>query len=114
MLPSVLAQGVSLDSSEFGVLYDQSVGLQFLEYAQGLRAMVPWRQPAIDVLRIATIEAATTVAAQDHLGTLEPGKLADIVLLDEDPLENIQNAMSVWRVMLGGRVYGSDPDLSAR
>ncbi|MGI9628580.1 MAG: amidohydrolase family protein [Longimicrobiales bacterium] len=72
------------------------------------------RIPAIDILRIATIEAATTVGAQDHLGSLEAGKLADIVLLDEDPLEDIRHAESIWQVMLEGRLYGSDPELARR
>ena len=61
----------------------------------------------IDILRIATIQAAETVGATDELGTLEPGKLADIVLLDEDPLENIANATSIWRVIQGGNVFSS-------
>ncbi len=61
----------------------------------------------IEVLRIATITAAETVGADDELGTLEPGKLADIVLLDKDPLANISNAMSIWRVVLNGRVFNS-------
>jgi len=61
----------------------------------------------IDILRIATIQAAETVGAAEELGTLEPGKLADIVLLDEDPLANIANATSIWRVIQGGNVFSS-------
>ena len=45
----------------------------------------------IDILRISTIQAAETVGAGNELGSLEPGKLADIVLLDEDPLQDIAN-----------------------
>ncbi len=40
---------------------------------------------SLDVLRIATQEAAAAAGAEDHLGTLEVGKLADIVLLDANP-----------------------------
>ncbi len=61
----------------------------------------------IEVLRIATLEAAETVGAADELGSLEPGKLADIVLLDRDPLANISNAASVWKVVQGGRVFSA-------
>ena len=61
----------------------------------------------IDILRIATIGAAELVGAAGELGTLEPGKLADIVLLDDDPLEDIANATTIWRVILGGRVFSS-------
>ena len=65
----------------------------------------------IDVLRIATVEAAEMVGAEDHLGSLESGKLADVVLLDENPLADIRNATSIWRVILEGRVFAGDPRL---
>ena len=61
--------------------------------------------PAIDVLRMATQRAADQVGASADLGSLTPGKLADIVLLDRDPLENIRNTQSIWQVVKGGRVF---------
>ena len=39
------------------------------------------------------------------IGTLEVGKLADLLVLDGDPTENIRNTERVSRVMLGGRLY---------
>jgi imidazolonepropionase-like amidohydrolase len=62
----------------------------------------------LDVLRIATQNGAEAVGAQDDLGTIEPGKLADIVLLDKNPLENIKNTQTIWRVFKGGWMF--DPD----
>lgn len=62
----------------------------------------------LEVLRIATLEAAEALGAQDDLGTLEPGKLADIVLLDRNPLEDIKNTQTVWQVIKGGWVF--DPE----
>ena len=62
----------------------------------------------LDVLRIATQEGAAAVGAEDHLGTLEPGKLADIVLLDASPLDDIKNTQTIWRVIKGGLVF--DPE----
>ena len=65
-----------------------------------------------EVLRMATEEAAAAVGAGD-LGTLAPGKIADIVLLSADPLEDIHNTEAIWRVIKGGWLY--DPDkLSAQ
>jgi Tol biopolymer transport system component len=61
----------------------------------------------LEVLRMATEEAAAAVGAAD-LGTLAPGKLADIVLLSADPLQDIHNTEAIWRVIKGGRLF--DPD----
>jgi imidazolonepropionase-like amidohydrolase len=58
-------------------------------------------------LRIATEEAATAVGSGD-LGTLAPGKVADIVLLSADPLQDIHNTEAIWRVIKGGWLF--DPD----
>lgn len=62
----------------------------------------------LEVLRMATEEAATAVGADAHLGQLAPDKLADIVLLDANPLDNIHNTQAIWRVVKGGWVY--DPN----
>lgn len=48
---------------------------------------------------------AQTLGMQRDLGTLEAGKLADLVVLDANPLENIQNSDNVSHVMIGGRLY---------
>ncbi len=64
--------------------------------------------PPLEVLRISTQQAAEAVGAQDDVGTLEPGKLADIVLLDKNPLEDIKNTQTIWRVIKGGWLL--DPD----
>jgi Tol biopolymer transport system component/imidazolonepropionase-like amidohydrolase len=61
----------------------------------------------LEVLRIATEEAAKAVGAGD-LGTLAPGKIADIVLLSADPLKDIHNTETIWRVIKGGRLYNPD------
>jgi len=66
----------------------------------------------LEALRIATEEAAAAVGAGD-LGTLPPGKIADVVLLSADPLQDIHNTEAIWRVIKGGWLF--DPDnLSAQ
>jgi imidazolonepropionase-like amidohydrolase len=44
-----------------------------------------------------------------ELGTVEPGKLADLILVDGDPLADISNLRSVRYVVAGGRMYESAP-----
>src|SRR5262249_43925330 len=59
----------------------------------------------IDILRIATTGAAEAVGANGELGSLEPGKLADILLLDANPLDDIRNSQRIWRIVKGGHVF---------
>ena len=61
--------------------------------------------PPLDVLRMATQASAQAVGAQDHLGTLDVGKLADLLLLDANPLEDIKNTQKIWRVFKGGWMF---------
>lgn len=57
------------------------------------------------VLRAATINGARTLGFDHQLGTLEAGKLADLIVLDRDPLADIRNTNSVRYTMVGGRLY---------
>jgi imidazolonepropionase-like amidohydrolase len=59
----------------------------------------------IDALRAGTIMAAQSLGYAKDVGSLEVGKLADLVVLDANPVENIRNSDKVNRVMLGGRMY---------
>jgi imidazolonepropionase-like amidohydrolase len=61
--------------------------------------------PAMDVLRAATINGARAIGRSDLLGSLEAGKLADFVVLDGNPLEDIRRVRSVYRVVKGGIVF---------
>ena len=59
---------------------------------------------------LAALQAATRNAAQfmgqlDHLGTIEAGKTADLVLLDKDPLADIHNTRAIQAVVLNGKLY---------
>jgi imidazolonepropionase-like amidohydrolase len=59
----------------------------------------------LQALQAATVMPAKTLGMDRDLGSLEPGKLADLVVLDANPLENIRNTDKVAKVMLGGRLY---------
>ncbi|MCG8503502.1 MAG: amidohydrolase family protein [Sphingomonadales bacterium] len=59
------------------------------------------------VLRTSTINPAMAYGMDAEIGSLEPGKLADLIVLDRNPLEDIRNTNSVRYTMLGGRLYDS-------
>jgi Tol biopolymer transport system component/imidazolonepropionase-like amidohydrolase len=56
-------------------------------------------------LQTATVNAAQALGVADQIGTLEPGKLADLTFLGSDPLIDIRNTRDVKRVMRGGRLF---------
>ena len=58
-----------------------------------------------DLLRVATIYGAEAIGLQQDLGSLEVGKLADLLVMDADPLVNIRNTNTLRYVMKGGRLY---------
>ena len=58
-----------------------------------------------EALESATRDAAVALGAQSVRGTIEVGKLADLVVLRSDPLLDIRNTRSIQLVMKRGRVY---------
>lgn len=58
-----------------------------------------------EVLRIATIGSAETIGRAKLVGSLEPGKYADLLVLERNPLEDLANTLSLQWVMKNGRLY---------
>ncbi|HEV8197499.1 MAG TPA: amidohydrolase family protein, partial [Gemmatimonadales bacterium] len=77
-------------------------GLHFELAWLAATGLSPWR-----VLVAATLEPAKFLGMQDSLGTIETGKLADLVLLDADPLVDIRNTRKVNTVVANGRLLDS-------
>lgn len=61
----------------------------------------------IDVIRMLTINSAELLRQSDNFGTVDAGKYADLVVVDGNPVDNIDNIANVRHVFLGGqRVFG--------
>ena len=59
----------------------------------------------MEALKAATINGAEYIGVGDEIGSLVAGKLADLIVLDKNPLEDIYNTNSVTHTMVNGRLY---------
>jgi Amidohydrolase family len=79
--------------------------LQGLGYHWELWAMGSGGMSTHDALRAATIYGAEAIGFGNDLGSLEVGKLADILVIDGDPLEDLRNTVNLQYIMKNGRLY---------
>jgi imidazolonepropionase-like amidohydrolase len=67
-----------------------------------MELMVKYGMTPLDAIKAATYTSARNLGIEENVGTLQSGRLADIVILDGDPLDDISNLRRVWRVMKEG------------
>ena len=82
--------------------------LQGLGYHWELWAMASAGMKEHDALRMATIFGAEAIGLEGDVGSIEAGKLADLVILTANPLDDLRNTKAVEQVMLNGRLYDGD------
>ncbi len=97
-LKKILDSGGSVQLGAHGQLQGLGAHWELWMLQQG--GMTP-----LEALRCATIAGARYLGLDQDLGSLEPGKLADLIILEKNPLDNIRNSDSVRYVMINGRLY---------
>lgn len=78
------------------------------ENARELEYYVHEGMPAADAIKAATVNAASLIGREQDLGTIEKGKIADIIAVSADPLADITALQHVDFVMKDGRVFRDD------
>lgn len=82
--------------------------LQGLGYHWELWSVASGGMSNLDALKVATIHGATALGLEGDLGSLEAGKIADIVILEKNPLDNLRNTNSLTHVVKNGVVYDAN------
>jgi imidazolonepropionase-like amidohydrolase len=102
MFQHALAKGVKIGFGTDAAVYAHG------RNAEEFHLMVDLGMKPIDALRSAALPDAELLAIQDKLGTLESGKLADVIAVPGDPVENIRQTEKVFFVMKEGIIYRND------
>lgn len=104
----LLAQGMAdiIAEGGFGAMgsHGEHHGLNaHWEVWMGASALGP-----LEALRVASLHGAIFLGAQEDIGSLEVGKLADLMVLNANPLDNIRNTADMRYVMKGGILYEAE------
>jgi len=102
MFQHALAKGVKIGFGSDAAVYKHG------RNAEEFHLMVDLGMKPIDALRSAAVADAELLGLQDKIGTLDTGKLADIVAVPGDPVENIRQTEKVFFVMKEGVIYRND------
>lgn len=94
----IMALGGRVQLGAHGQLQGLGAHWELWMLAQG--GMTP-----LEAIRCATLSGAQYLGFDRDLGSLEPGKLADLVVMEMNPLENIRNSESIHYVMVNGRLF---------
>jgi imidazolonepropionase-like amidohydrolase len=76
--------------------------------ARQFSKMVEWGMKPLDAIQAATVNAADLVGWQAKVGSLEPGRFADVIAVQGNPLENVKVLESVSFVMKGGEIVRNE------
>jgi len=103
--PRLAAQDAKIIAAGGKVCIGSHGQFQGLGYHWEMWALASGGASNMDVLRSATIRGAEAMGLAQDLGSLEPGKLADFVVLDKNPLDDIHNTNTIRFVMKNGELF---------
>ncbi|HUP63051.1 MAG TPA: amidohydrolase family protein [Thermoanaerobaculia bacterium] len=94
-------------------LYDAGVSVQLGAHGQREGLAAHWElwmfqqggMTPLESIRSSTLSGARYLGLDKEIGSLEPGKLADLIVLDANPLENVRNTHSVRYTIVNGRIF---------
>jgi len=82
--------------------------LQGLGYHWEMWMLASGGMTPLEVLRCATVNGSRIIGRPADLGSIEPGKLADLVIMDKNPLDDIHNTNTIHWVMKNGELFEGD------
>ncbi len=103
--PRLAAQDAKLIAAGGKVCIGSHGQFQGLGYHWEMWALASGGASNMDVLRSATIRGAEALGLAQDLGSLEPGKLADFLVLNQNPLDDIHNTNTIHYVMKNGELF---------
>ncbi|HXN53418.1 MAG TPA: amidohydrolase family protein [Candidatus Acidoferrum sp.] len=106
--PKLAAQMAKLERAGGLVGVGSHGQLQGLGYHWEMWMLASGGMTPMEVLRCATVNGSKIVGRPQDIGSIEPGKLADLLILDKDPLADIHNTNSVHWVMKNGELFEGD------
>jgi Tol biopolymer transport system component len=106
--PKLAAQMAKLERAGGLVGVGSHGQLQGLGYHWEMWMLSSGGMTPMEVLRCATVNGSKIVGRPQDIGSIEPGKLADLLILDKNPLDDIHNTNSVHWVMKNGELFEGD------
>jgi Tol biopolymer transport system component len=106
--PKLAAQMAKLERAGGLVGVGSHGQLQGLGYHWEMWMLASGGMTPMEVLRCATVNGSKIVGRPQDIGSIEPGKLADLLILDKNPLDDIHNTNSVHWVMKNGELFDGD------